>query len=43
MFIAMNRFRIVRGKEAEFERVWAERVDPDLICQTNFSYLRRAG
>ena len=25
MFIAMNRFRIVRGKEAEFERIWAER------------------
>ena len=25
MFIAMNRFRIVQGREAEFERVWAER------------------
>ena len=25
MFIAMNRFRIVKGQEAEFERVWAER------------------
>ena len=25
MFIAMNRFRIVKGKEAEFERIWAER------------------
>ena len=25
MFIAMNRFRIVRGREAEFERVWSER------------------
>ena len=25
MFIAMNRFRIVRGREAEFERLWSER------------------
>ncbi len=25
MFIAMNRFRIVKGEEAEFERIWAER------------------
>ncbi len=25
MFIAMNRFRIVKGAEAEFERIWAER------------------
>ncbi len=25
MFIAMNRFRIVKGKEGEFERIWAER------------------
>ncbi len=25
MFIAMNRFRIVKGKEAQFERIWAER------------------
>lgn len=25
MFIAMNRFRIVPGREADFERVWAER------------------
>ncbi|NQU69736.1 MAG: antibiotic biosynthesis monooxygenase [Rhodospirillales bacterium] len=25
MFIAMNRFRIVKGREAEFERIWAER------------------
>ena len=25
MFIAMNRFRIVKGKEPEFERIWAER------------------
>ena len=25
MFIAMNRFRIVRGREAEFETVWSER------------------
>ena len=25
MFIAMNRFRIVKGKEADFERIWAER------------------
>lgn len=25
MFIAMNRFRIKKGKEAEFERIWAER------------------
>ncbi len=25
MFIAMNRFRIVKGKETEFERIWAER------------------
>ena len=25
MFIAMNRFKIVLGKEGEFERVWRER------------------
>ena len=25
MFIAMNRFKVVRGHEAEFERLWAER------------------
>jgi heme-degrading monooxygenase HmoA len=25
MFIAMNRFRIVLGKEADFQRVWTER------------------
>ncbi len=25
MFIAMNRFRIIKGEEAEFERIWAER------------------
>ena len=25
MFIAMNRFRVTKGREAEFERVWAER------------------
>ncbi|MCY3701645.1 MAG: antibiotic biosynthesis monooxygenase [Rhodospirillales bacterium] len=25
MFIAMNRFKVVRGQEADFERLWAER------------------
>jgi heme-degrading monooxygenase HmoA len=25
MFIAMNRFQVKRGSEAEFERVWRER------------------
>lgn len=25
MFIAMNRFRIVKGQEAAFEKVWADR------------------
>ena len=25
MFIAMNRFKIVLGKEIEFEKVWRER------------------
>ena len=25
MFIAMNRFQIVKGEEAVFERIWAER------------------
>ena len=25
MFIAMNRFRIARGRETDFEQVWAER------------------
>ncbi|MXW91390.1 MAG: antibiotic biosynthesis monooxygenase [Rhodospirillaceae bacterium] len=25
MFVAMNRFRIAQGREADFERVWAER------------------
>ena len=25
MFIAMNRFRIAKGREAEFEQIWRER------------------
>ncbi|MDP7548251.1 MAG: antibiotic biosynthesis monooxygenase, partial [Alphaproteobacteria bacterium] len=25
MYIAMNRFRVATGSEAEFERIWAER------------------
>jgi len=25
MYIAMNRFRIKKGEEGEFERIWAER------------------
>ncbi len=25
MYIAMNRFRVARGREADFEKVWAER------------------
>ena len=25
MFIAMNRFRIIKGKESEFERIWLDR------------------
>ena len=25
MYIAMNRFRVARGSEADFERVWTER------------------
>ena len=25
MFVAMNRFRVVKGEESEFERIWAER------------------
>ena len=25
MFIAMNRFRIAKGRESDFERIWAER------------------
>lgn len=25
MFIAMNRFHIIKGQEAEFERIWSER------------------
>ena len=25
MFLAMNRFKIVKGKEQEFEKVWKER------------------
>lgn len=25
MFIAMNRFHIVKGREADFERIWAQR------------------
>jgi len=25
MYIAMNRFRIARGREADFEKVWSER------------------
>ena len=25
MYIAMNRFKIIKGEEAEFERIWTER------------------
>lgn len=25
MFIAMNRFQIIKGEEKEFERIWSER------------------
>lgn len=25
MFVAMNRFRVAEGREAEFERIWRER------------------
>lgn len=25
MYIAMNRFKIIQGEEAEFERIWTER------------------
>jgi heme-degrading monooxygenase HmoA len=25
MYIAMNRFRIIKGEEAAFERIWTER------------------
>ncbi len=25
MYIAMNRFRVTKGAEADFERIWAER------------------
>jgi heme-degrading monooxygenase HmoA len=25
VYIAMNRFRVIRGEEAGFERIWAER------------------
>ena len=35
MFIAMNRFKIVLGKEAEFEKVWRER-DTHLSGVTGF-------
>tara|TARA_B100001057_G_scaffold362578_1_gene365148 strand:- start:2096 stop:2398 length:303 start_codon:yes stop_codon:yes gene_type:complete len=35
MFIAMNRFKIVIGKEAEFEKIWRER-DTHLSGVTGF-------
>ncbi len=35
MFIAMNRFKIVKGKEVEFEKVWRER-DTHLDGVTGF-------
>ena len=35
MFIAMNRFKIVLGKETEFEKVWRER-DTHLSGVTGF-------
>ena len=35
MFIAMNRFKIVKGKEIEFEKVWKER-DTHLDGVTGF-------
>jgi heme-degrading monooxygenase HmoA len=35
MFIAMNRFRVKAGSEAEFERIWAER-ETNLPGMTGF-------
>ena len=35
MFIAMNRFKIVKGKEIQFEKVWRER-DTHLDGVTGF-------
>lgn len=35
MFIAMNRFQVAKGREAEFEQVWAER-DTHLDQVTGF-------
>jgi heme-degrading monooxygenase HmoA len=39
MFIAMNRFRIIKGQEGEFERVWAER-DSQLAAVPGFLEFR---
>lgn len=45
MFIAMNRFRVTRGREAEFETLW--RVRPSHIATVpgfvRFDLLRGAG
>jgi len=35
MYIAINRFRVVKGEEAVFERIWAER-DTHLIAVPGF-------
>jgi heme-degrading monooxygenase HmoA len=35
MFIAMNRFMVVRGAEADFEKVWTER-DSHLVGVAGF-------
>ena len=35
MFIAMNRFKIVKGKEADFEKVWRNR-DTQLSSVSGF-------
>ena len=42
MFIAMNRFQIVKGREAEFENIWAERDShlEDLPGFKDFELLR---
>jgi heme-degrading monooxygenase HmoA len=42
MFIAMNRFRIALGREAEFEQIWKERETnlPDVPGFVAFHLLR---
>ncbi len=39
MFIAMNRFQVIKGKEQAFETVWKTRESYLAICRASSSFI----